>query len=348
MKLLLLKMLRLFFPKSTPIAKSIERILIVRQDRRIGNMLFITPLIREAHNIFPLAEIDVLVPKNFSEIFHFNPHITNIIEFDHKGLIISPHKFFKMIGDLRRRKYDIVFDTKDVLSFTNALITILSAVNMAVGYDYKGSEIIHNKIIPLPSADMYEPRRHLKLLEALNDEASVSDKMEIFITEAEIEATEFLLAEQGFASGGFIAIHCGGRGRKAYGVKRFFTVARALAANYSLKSLLIYGPDEEEEVGNLAESSDILWIEPGDIREMASYIYHCGIFLSGDTGALHLAVALDKPTVSLFFGSYWARYAPKGDKHTVYYRLDVPPSERKVAEMVAERFNAEGGFPFGN
>lgn len=314
---------------------------MIRQDRRIGNLLFITPLLRELKKEFPDCELDLLTAGDFSDIFDDNPSIDRLIEYHHKEQIYKPWKLPALLMALRRRRYDMVIDTKDVLSFNNAMLAALCGGNSVVGYNYRGSEYIHDLRIAIPPAESYEPRRHLKLLEAVVGKGISDDKMEFFLSDEETASAQAYLGENGLEPGQFIAIHCGGRGRKAYGVGRFFNIARRLYENESLPSLIIYGPDEKSEIAKLKPSEGIVMAGPENVRQMAGLIERSRLFLSGDTGALHVAVALGKPTVSIFIGSYWARYAPKGDKHKVYYKLDSPPPEEVVIGMIMEDIQNE-------
>ncbi|MCP4633485.1 MAG: glycosyltransferase family 9 protein [candidate division Zixibacteria bacterium] len=342
MKLFLIKLLKLLFTEDYTVPDKVNKILVIRQDNRIGNMLFITPLIREIKRSFPQATLDLITAGKFSEIFDNNPHIDNLIEVHHKDNIMKPWILFEIISRIRKSQYDLVFDTKDVLSFNNALLAGLSYGKQIVGYNYEGSEHIHNVRIDIPPAEMYEPLRHLQLLYSLTDSKYDNDKMELFLRQEEVDNVSLHLKKVGFEPDSFIAIHCGGRGRKSYGVERFYNAAKTLVEKHNQKVLFIYGPDESEEAIKLKKSENIHTLLPKDVQFMTLLISQCRLFLSGDTGALHIAVALGKPTVSLFFGSYWARYAPKGDKHKVYYKLDEPPGEDSVVEMVVNQLSKTG------
>ena len=254
--------------------------------------------------------------------------------YDHRRYIILPWKFLQLISELRRARYDLVFDTKDVLSFNNALLSVMSGGAKIVGYGYEGGSAVHDIEVEMPPDDMYEPRRHLQLLNIVSGGKSDHDDMEVFLSQSEIDSGIGMVKGFGLLPGEFVGIHCGGRGRKEYGVRRFFAIARELYERQRLKTLFIYGPDEAEEARDLGAAAGITMASPSDIRQLASLINQCKVFLGGDTGALHIAAALGKPTISLFIGSNRARYAPKGAQHIVYDKLDVPPGEEEVAHMI--------------
>ena len=63
---------------------SLSRILMVRQDSRIGNLVLMTPLIRGLKVSFPSVELNVLISEGFEEIYAHNPFIDQIIVFRKK------------------------------------------------------------------------------------------------------------------------------------------------------------------------------------------------------------------------------------------------------------------------
>ena len=69
---------------------SVSRILVVRQDDRIGNLLFVTPLLTGLKGRFPQAEIDVVSSARFPEILAHHPAVSRQILFDRRGFRKAP------------------------------------------------------------------------------------------------------------------------------------------------------------------------------------------------------------------------------------------------------------------
>lgn len=90
---------------------NISKILIIRFSS-IGDIILASPLIRSIKSTYPEAQIDFLVRKDFADLVKYNPHLTNIIEFD------SSHNFkglTKLAHRINKEKYDVVIDIHNSL-----------------------------------------------------------------------------------------------------------------------------------------------------------------------------------------------------------------------------------------
>ncbi len=74
------------------------------------------------------------------------------------------------------------------------------------------------------------------------------------------------------------------------------------------------------------------------LRELASVLAACDLLVSGDSGPMHLAVAVGTPTVALFGGTDPRRHGPYGTGHVVLHKPAPDgelPSRRPSAEYGA-------------
>ncbi|MEJ2507342.1 MAG: glycosyltransferase family 9 protein [Ignavibacteriaceae bacterium] len=124
----------------------IDKVLIIRQDRRIGNLVLTTPLIKKTKTILPDAEIDILIAKTNESLCENNPHLNNIYTFDHKRFIKSPFGFFKLISTLRGNKYTLIIESSNPsgASFLNGYISYLTKSPLRIGFDKGRSSIFTN------------------------------------------------------------------------------------------------------------------------------------------------------------------------------------------------------------
>jgi heptosyltransferase-1 len=110
-----------------------------------------------------------------------------------------------------------------------------------------------------------------------------------------------------------------GWGAKRWPAERYGEVARKLAAQ-GLRSILNYGPGEEELVG-VAESASrgAALAMSCTITELIALTRRARMFIGGDTGPLHLAAALQVPVVAIYGPTDPARNGPYGT-HSVVLR----------------------------
>lgn len=88
---------------------------------------------------------------------------------------------------------------------------------------------------------------------------------------------------------------------------------------------MVWGPGEAELARRIVETSDgsAQLAPPTGIRDVIPYIRRARLFVSGDTGPMHLASALDVPVVAIFGPTDPGRNGPFGTADEVVWK-DVP------------------------
>jgi ADP-heptose:LPS heptosyltransferase len=130
--------------------------------------------------------------------------------------------------------------------------------------------------------------------------------------------------------GPLVGIHAsGGRAIKQWDPERFATVAARLADDRHAVIVLTGGPTDRDLIDHVKElvaprrvidaSGDI------DLLELAALLQRMDLFITGDTGPMHLAAAMGTPVVAVFGPSAPERYAPTG-AHDRIVRIDLPCS----------------------
>jgi ADP-heptose:LPS heptosyltransferase len=91
------------------------------------------------------------------------------------------------------------------------------------------------------------------------------------------------------------------------------------------------GPGEEDIVDNVADKMSGPAVTIKDrmtLRQLGAMIKKCDLFLSNDTGPMHISVAVGTATIALFGPGNHVKFQPIGDKHALI-RKDVPCSPCK-------------------
>ena len=111
-----------------------KRILIVRTDR-VGDVVMITPMIRELKKKFPDSFLATLTQPNMSNIFTNNPYLDEIITDD-----LNKESFWKVVKQLRERHFTdgiMVFPTKRA-----AYQMMFAGIKTRVGEGHRLYEVI--------------------------------------------------------------------------------------------------------------------------------------------------------------------------------------------------------------
>lgn len=89
------------------------------------------------------------------------------------------------------------------------------------------------------------------------------------------------------------------------------------------------------------EKSRISTMLSPDLNEVAATLKQCDMFLGNDSGLMHMAAALDIPTIGLFGPSDNRRYAPFGDHHLI---LRTPKNLRQIETTPGFSYQAKQSF----
>lgn len=314
MKYALFKFLFSGFRKkeALPLPKNPKRILIIRQDNRIGNLIFSTPFLALVKKKWPSAQVDLLVGRLFPELLSGNPDIDNIIVYNQLACIRMPWKFFFLLRRLRKQKYDIVFDLKALFSFNNMMMTVLSGAAFRVGFHNDLADDFFHLAKKGTESSTYEPWIIASLLEPFMDIQPIPLIRYIPSSENKLEAQR-QLDKLGLTNKSPVGIHTGGRGQKKLNLTLFLELAGQLTAK-RLPVLFFVGPDEKEEYAQIV-SAGFHCIAPVGVNDFGGFLPYLKVFVSCDTGPMHMAAGAGIATISLFTSSSIERYAPRGEKN---------------------------------
>jgi len=289
------------------------RILIVKLGS-IGDIVHTLPALAALRAAMPQAEISWVVERRSSEILKDNPLLDRLIEVDTKALrrgLMSGETLRAPRQQLRRLRasaFDLALDFQGLLK--SASIARLSGARRVFGYSRAGlrepaSAVLLSKRIAVPR-NVHVIRKSLLLLEGALG-IPVPDEFSFPInTTAEHEGEA-----RGAAAGEPYAIINPGGGwpTKLWSAERFGQLADRLWSSFGIPSLVTYGPGELELAEAVRHSSVSGKARPVSLSLKGFYSLARGasVYVGGDTGPTHLAVAAGTPIVGLFGPTEWWR-----------------------------------------
>jgi ADP-heptose:LPS heptosyltransferase len=309
-KKLLLSLARLFFPPScasTFDKTQCRRILIVRQDNRLGNLILIEPLLKTLRGHFPQAHLALVVGELFADLYVPGSLVDEVIVFPQFKLAKNPLLLFGWLRNLRKHRWDLAIDSAHprTISVTNLLLVGASKARWRLGFVRHGSERFLNLTVPAS-----EPRSYIEeqllLLRPLGITTDISTPHLELVPGHEAIARQFRkvmnLSNEEHLSGFWI----GGRGDKRWPMEEFLRLYRQfeeeIPRRYS--PILLSGPAE-----TIPTDSGIRHYKfNGPIWELGACLKTLDWFLSADSGPRHFAVALGVPSIGLFRGGAFTEY----------------------------------------
>lgn len=287
----------------------VGKVLIATKFRFIGDTLVAIPILRAARELWPDAQIALLTGKNARAMLQNNPYLDEIIEFDPTGSDRGTGPLTRLVGKLRRDRYDVSIALNR--SFHSALIPWLSGVPLRAGFDSEGRGMLLNRKVGY-DRDKSEIECYFDVLQAAEPSIKPDPTLELWVSTEEREEARRLIDTimSGAESGGrVLGLQPGATIEgKRWPVERFAALADRLAAQYPKdKLVLVGGPDEVESAQVMMErvapeTRTRLWSFVGvcNLRLSLGVLTYLDMLIGNDTAIMHAAVALGRPTVALF------------------------------------------------
>jgi heptosyltransferase-2 len=283
----------------------IKRILIV-QTAFIGDVILITPLIRETRKLFPDSVIDVLVTKGNQTILKNNPYLNNILVTDKKKV----SSYFKTLFTLIKNRYNIVLTPHR--SARTLTLLFLAGIKVRIGFNRDIYRHLLNYQLRHPQ-DVHKAQKNLELLSPfIGDKypklqlAKLNLKREELNWESELfpGATDLEHARKYLYQDQNIAIAPGSVWNTKRWSKENYIILAKLLKDQGFNLVFIGSNGERElaqEIINKAEIEAINSCGKLSILQSAALISQCRALICNDSGALHIGNAVDTK-VFAFFG----------------------------------------------
>lgn len=296
-------------------ANASPRILISRLSA-VGDCILTMPLACAIRRNFPRAFIGWVVQPGAAPLLEGHPCVDRLIVVA-KGWLKSPPELMRLRRDLRELNFDIALDPQSLSR--SAIAAWLSGAPHRIGLARpQGRELA-----PLLNNQTVSPRtvhvatRQLELLRPLGvDDREVRFELPIRREAAERVKT---LIEKSHLQNGFAAINPGaGWDSRLWPAERFGRVARYLGEMRQLPSLAVWSGGRERAWAEtiVAHAGGHAVMAPETtLLELAAIAAAARLFVSSDTGPMHLAAAVGTPCVSLHGPTRPEVSGPFGPQH---------------------------------
>jgi len=282
------------------------KVLISRPNHRLGNQLLLTPLIEEVKKQFPNCKIHLVVNGNLSFIlFSQDNYIEKIINLPKKPF----NNLFNYIASsvkLMSNKYDIAIAGCEN-SNSSKIFVKLSRAKFKI---YNSGTIVLDKPVHIAKHPIYNLKTVLNPGENLRDYNY--SKLSIELTNEEIEKGNLLLKELfNNSNKKVICIFTFATGNKCHSKEWWATFYKNLEIEFNDFNILEMLPFEN--VSQIDFKSTYFYSR--DLREIASIIENCLIFIGADSGMMHLSASTNTTTIGLFNKDNYDMYSPYGNNN---------------------------------
>ncbi|MFZ5801107.1 MAG: lipopolysaccharide heptosyltransferase II [Candidatus Omnitrophota bacterium] len=316
--------LKVELPAARDFSKDRKRILLVRTDR-IGDVLLTTPVLKALKEFWPYSYVAMLIAPQTREIVEGNPYLDEVMVFDkQKGW----RGFWGMVRKLRSKHFDLalVLHTK---RWTN-LLCFLSGIKERVGYHNNKFGFLLTQKIPdtRPQGKMHEAEYCLAALSRIGIPAQYSPPFMPISSSAEIWADEVLKSNGVARKDLLIALNPGAScPSKRWREEKWAILARRLSEKLGAKIAIICGSSDmsvAQEVLSRVSFPVIDLAGKTSLKQLASFLRRANLFITNDSGPMHIACAVNTPVVAVFGrnekGLSPRRWGPWGKLSTVLHK----------------------------
>ncbi len=296
-------------------AKPQRRFLIARMSA-IGDTILTMPVACALRAQYPHAFIAWVVEKTASAMLVDHPCVDELVVLE-RGWFVNPRQIMAVKSRLSALRIDTAIDCQSVTK--SALACWLSGAPTRIGcrgqYGSELSPWLNNRLIEPTRPHLTD--RSLELLSAVDIHKPRVDWQMSLPADASRKMKR-LVWQLGLTQG-FAVINPGATwDSKLWEMDRFAAVTHHLSRTHRLPTVVVWGGLRERQWAEriLATAHPGTIMAPAtSLHELAALIQQARLFLSADTGPLHMAVALGTPSIGLYGATRIEDCGPYGAPH---------------------------------
>jgi ADP-heptose:LPS heptosyltransferase len=330
-----------------PTPAQVRRLLVIRTDE-LGDLVMFTPLLRELRRLYPHAHITVVVNPALRHLLEACPYVNQVVP-----------SFYALVPRWRRpfllpwRAFWTAYRCRGNTAFDLALLprwepdnvyatflAFFSGATWRLGYSESVSLrrqrlncgfdrllTTHLHAGPL----LHSVQHNLAFIPLLGGQVG-EDRLELWTNPQDDEHALRLLREYQVEADALLVGLGPSKGHsvlKQWPPARFAELGRQLAERHGARILLVGSPDEQalgKEIADQLPAGTINAVGRTSLRQLVALLRHCQVFVSNDTGLMHVAAATGTPTLGLYGPTCPHRFRPWGPAHQVLWLgLDCCP-----------------------
>ncbi len=301
---------------------------------QLGDVVMSLPALRATRERFSHAQLTVAVGKPGNEVVEMSGHADEVIAVDRVGLRdgfkpLSVMRIVRLVKDVRRRQFDFVIDLHS-FSETN-LLGFLSGAPKRLFSRRPGRSIdLLANFSPSPPVELNNQIRHLvdrylDVLRPLGVEGIC--RVPKLMTRSNDDRTvdAMLRKAKGYTSAPLVGLFPGaGHPGRCWPLERFVELADSLSRNDGVRTIVFAGPEERSLVPRMHELfPSALILDRLTISQLASALARLSVFVTNETGPMHIATAVGTAVVVLLDCPTPNSFVPLADQHRIIFSDSV-------------------------
>ena len=300
---------------------------------QLGDVVLSLPALDAIRQRFPTARITAMIGKPGVPIIEMSGSADSIVGVDRVALrdgpkLVSIGRIVKLVKDVRKSKYDLVIDLHS-LSETNVLGLLSGASHRLYAHrpnrslDFLGN---FQPRPPLQDLTRHAVDRYLDVLKPLNiNDASRSPHLRTN-KKADADVEALLKKENAHSNALLVGLFFGaGHVVRRWPMERYAELADYLIRNHGVRVVVFAGPEERPFVSEAKKvfPPTTIFFDRLTIPQLAAAQARLTLFISNDTGPMHIAAAVGTSVVVMLDRPTPHSFTPVGDQHRVICGADI-------------------------
>jgi heptosyltransferase III len=312
-----------------------RRVLVIRLGN-VGDIVVALPAFHALRRLFPEAHMTLLTSPTrrgapgATELLAADPTFDDMIVY-YEDESADPGFLRRLRADLRARRVDLAVVLPDDLTTARSTAKYIALLAASGVRHVAGARLVRPE-----ERDTGQTPRLMHIVSELGP-AEIEPFPWLRLSEEDHQAAADLLRPAGGAA--LVGMQTGAkRPANRWAPDSFIEAGRRLADTHSVRIVLTGGPDEREVSARVAEGIGPAALDLAGrttLTQLAAVVARCRVFVSNDTGPMHLAAAMGTPVVAIFSARDRPfRWHPAGEGHRVLRRdIACAPCLRDVCPL---------------
>ena len=299
--------------------------ILIRGTNWIGDAVMTLPAVEAVRKTFPSATISILAKPWVAEVYRLSPAVDHVVLFQSPGIHSGPRGKLRLAQELRTMRFDTAILLQNAIEA--AIITGLAGIPIRAGYnsDGRGLLLTHSVARTKAIRKVHQSEYYLEMVKSLGcntvgrtvylrKERNDKSVVDTIFDACGIDRGDILV---GVAPGATYGP------AKRWFPERFASIADRIIDTYSAKVILFGSHDDRQSADNVQQHARNALINIAgktNLKETIGVMARCHLFISNDSGLMHIAGALNIPTVAIFGSTNPATTSPTGEQSVVVYK----------------------------
>jgi len=291
---------------------------LIRSANWVGDAVMSLPAIDSLRLSLPGAEISILAKPWVAEIFQGNRGVDRVILYQSPGVHQGVGGKWRLAKQLKKEGFDLAVLIQN--AFEAALISLMAGIPRRAGYNTDGRTLLLNHPVPVGQKvkSGHQVDYYLGLIRSLGFQTANRIPSLKVSKERQKEAAQTLNSLGIGERERIVGISPGATfgSAKQWFPERYGELAARIYRNFTQRILIFGSRSDQKVAAQVHQKAQVPMIDLTGTTTLAqamALIARCRLFVTNDSGLMHVAAALGIPLIAIFGSTDPGKTSPLGN-----------------------------------